>query len=282
MATIYPPNVVVERDLPRFFQTYTIATPKNQHARKAVIHVANSRNALKYGTGNLRVFLKAWDDSNVQQLLERNICGKHFAVAYRTSSTQRQDDLLMWCLLTTRIVEGFFLGSVEMTGNALVMAKQRGMIVLQSDGESIQGEEESAASTGRDRNRGRISNAYYLHPRLEGEESLVAALPSMVLDWLLEHPENTLADPIISLQETIYRFIKSENMEDRYMILEEVCQETEPDRAIGKQCSSDWKARCCYFVVPRSEGGNPITSKDAAIASAHRSLGDETIRRSGA
>ena len=185
LATVYPHDVVVERDLPRFFQTYSIATPQNKHARKAVIHVSNSRNALKYGTGNLKVLLKAWDDSNVNQLLERNVCGRNFEVAYRASTSQRQDDLLMWCLLATRIVEGFFLGSVEMIGNAFVLAKQRGMIILQT-GESSKDttpNDEDNEEESRDKN-GRISNAYYLHPRLSGEESFVAALPSMVLDWL--------------------------------------------------------------------------------------------------
>ena len=174
----------------------------------------------------------------MNQLLERNICGRNFEVAYRASTSQRQDDLLMWCLLTTRIVEGFFLGSVEMIGNAFVLAKQRGMIVLQT-GETSKyktSNDEGNEEESRDKN-GRISNAYYLHPRLSGEESFVAALPSMVLDWLLEHPENSLVDPIVSLQEAIYQFIKTENVEDRYMILEEICQDVEPNRAIGKQCT---------------------------------------------
>lgn len=247
LATIYPPNVVMERDLPRFFQTYSIATPNNKDARRAAIKVANSRRALKEGTGSLKVVLKAWDSSNIDLLLQRNVCGKNFEDAYRSSSQQRQDDLLMWCLLTTRITEGFFLESVEMIDNAFITARKRGMMVRKADESSS--EEEGT---------GRISNAYYLHPRLPGEEEAkTAPIPAMVLGWLLNHPENDLSDPSKSLQEAIYDAVSSmENGMDRYILLDEVCQATQPRRAIGKHCTNGPTEECCFFVVPEAVGGN--------------------------
>lgn len=158
MGTLYPPDVIMERDLPRFFRTYSIATPKNLPAREAVIKVANSRKALRHGTGNIKVILKAWDVSNIDLLLQRNnICGRDFERAYHdvTTSLQRQNDLIMWCLLANRIVDGFFLGSVEMFSNAFILSRKRGMMVQVQQDHSE-----------------RISNAYYLHPRLLGKRTI--------------------------------------------------------------------------------------------------------------
>ena len=69
-ATMYPPSAVVERDLPRFFWTYSIATPQNKAARKAVRKIVASRRALK--EPNVKVLLKAWDTFNVRQLVQHN------------------------------------------------------------------------------------------------------------------------------------------------------------------------------------------------------------------
>lgn len=281
IATRYPRTVVLERDLPAFFRTYSIATQNNKHARKAAIKVANSRRALKFGTGTQKVILKAWDSTHVELLLERNACGRNFELAYRASSQERQDDLLMWCLLTTRIVEGYFLESVEMIGNAFILAKKRGMIVRKAKGRSAAIEEGSLVDHG----TSRISNAYYLHPRLlEDTTSFMAPLPGMILQWLLEHPEDTLENPTISLEETIYTLISSEqSMTERYLILDEVCQESQPERAIGKQCTNNSEGICCYFVVPLMEGGHLAQKDDDEIATMQgRSLNDVLTEDSGA
>ena len=262
LATLYPPDVVMERDLPRFFQTYSIATPGNKNARKAAIKVSKSRKALREGTGNLKVILNAWDSSNIDQLLERNICGRKFEVAYRSSSQERQDDLLMWCVLTTRISEGFFLESVEMISNAFTVARKRGMLV-----------NKVVSKTEAD-DTGLISNAYYLHPRLPGEDSMTAPFPAAVLGWLLHHPEGDLEDPSKSLQQAIYDLASSDENKERYIILEEVCQTTQPSRALAKQCTQGPTKDCCFFVLPASACGHVGTSPEdeGDIASKRQSL----------
>jgi len=245
LATRYPRDVIMDRDLPRFFHSYSIATAHNLPARNAAIQFANSRNALQLRTGNLRVILKGWDTSHVDLLLERNLCGRQFERAYTNSSSpERQDDLLMWCLLATEITEGFFMESVEMINNAFTLARKRGMLVRKS-------------SDGGSSTRGRISNAYYIHPRLpeEDPDTINPPLPSQMLWWLHEHPESSLEDPTAAFQQALYDVAFSEAHQGRYMVLDEICQETQPKRAIAKQCSKETTDRCCYFVVPESEGG---------------------------
>ena len=250
MATLLPPSVITDRDLPRFFRTFSIATPNNKHARRALIHVAKSRRALNHGTGNLKVILKAWDHDTIARLIERNICGADFEVAYRLGTQERKNDLLTWCLLTTRIAEGFFQESVEMMSNAFLLNKKRGFVVVKADSGN------------------RLSNAFYIHPRLTPEDVAVgpALLPEEVLRWLLDHPEPSLENPVVSLQEKIYQLVSQEEQRDRYMHLDEICQDAPPtpDRAIARQCAESSSShahhlsdgnQCCYFVVRQAEGG---------------------------
>lgn len=261
LATLYPPEVVLERDLPRFFRSYTIATPTNRFARKAQVRIVNSRGALKHGTGTLPVLLRAWDETDINLLRERDFCGKDFEAAFVEGSQERQGDLVLWCLLATRVVEGSFLESVEMTNNAFITARKRGMIVQR------QRDVDDAPD------RATISNAYYLHPRLPGEEHLpMAPLPSKVLKWLFAHPEASLSDPKLALQDLLYQLTSSEENRGRYMILDEVCQGTRPKRSIGEQCSKT--GECCYFVVPQREGGkfDDISDDEEDEEAEHRRL----------
>ena len=250
LATMYPPNVLLERDLPLFFLTYSIATPENKEARKAAKRIAASRKAVKAGNGNLRVLLKAWDSSHVQKLLDRQICGMEFNQAYlSTKSQERRDDLIMWCLLATEVVEGFFLESVDMLESSFILARQRGIVI------------QSASSDKR------ISTAYYLHPRNLEVESSMATLPAEVLTWILANPEEVvpnLSEYRQMLQEYIHEAVFSERGTDNYLVLEEICQQTLPKRAIAQQCGVNGGPTegCCYFVVPESEGGAFSDSSD--------------------
>jgi hypothetical protein len=239
---MYPPNVVTERDLPRFFRTYTIATPENKEARMAAKRIAASRRAVKKGNGNIRVILKAWDSSNIEQLMQRQICGADFAQAYHyTSSQERKEDLVMWCLLATKVVEGFFLESVDMLESALIVARRRGIVVKSSSSDS------------------NVLNSYYLHPRNLEYETTKAILPSKVFAWILANTEDVVpstAEYRRMLQEYIHELVHSEGNIDNYMVLEEVCQPYPPKRSIGKQYGVDVfrPNDCCYFVIPESEG----------------------------
>jgi hypothetical protein len=133
VGTLDPPNVEVERDLPGIFRTYSIATPDNKEARRAVKKIVASHNALRKGLGNLKVLLKAWDGSNVTRLLERNICGANLRQAYHATATdERRADLVMGCLLAPRESEGVFLEAVQMTDSPFFFAKRRGIVVQSS------------------------------------------------------------------------------------------------------------------------------------------------------
>ena len=276
MATLLQPSVIMDRDLPRFFRTFSIATPNNKDARSAVIKVAKSRRALNHGTGNLKVILKAWDQDAIKRLIERNVCGPDFEVAHRLGSQERQNDLLTWCLLTTRIAEGFFQESVEMMSNAFLLNKKRGIVVVKADGSS------------------RLSNAFYVHPRLPPQDDAAgpALLPEEVLRWLLDHPESSLENPVVSLQEKIHQLVSHEEQRDRYMYLDEICQDVlpTPDRAIARQCVESTSSRhdhdlsdgdlCCYFVVRQAEGGTiRIPSIEKESQQQRRSLRDLSHRK---
>ena len=55
IATKYPNHVILERDLPRFYQTYSIATSKNEAARDAVNKIIRSRAQLRHRLGDTKV-----------------------------------------------------------------------------------------------------------------------------------------------------------------------------------------------------------------------------------
>lgn len=249
IGTLYPSGIIVERDLPRFFRTYSIATPNNKDARMAVRKVVSNRAALRRGAGNLKIHLKAWDESHVSQMLERHLCGVPFNDAYlSTTSVQRREDLVMWCLLTTQVVEGFFLNTISWNESPFIFAKNRGMIVkaYQSDN--------------------KILHSYYLHPRNLSYDSTLAVLPSKVLTWIFDHGEDVIENDVDyqqQLQEYIYQLSTSQGNDDgKYLVLEEICSSSSssstmqlpPKRSVGKQCYES-SGKCCYFVMPESEGG---------------------------
>ena len=243
-GTQYPKGVILERDLPRFFRTYSIATPENEIARKAVQRVCRSRSQLKRRAGIITSVLKAWDESNVHYLLSRGFCGTDFDRAYRQGSQERKDDLLMWCLLATQIVEGYFMESVEMIDTALFLTRKRGMVVQKELG-SVPGGKA-------------LSNAFYLHPRTNTTN--VEWIPSKALAWIISNPEDVLgapADARYLFQRFLHDLVIAQGNEDDFLVLEEVCQDHRPSRAIAVHCpDGDGSNDCCYFVVPEKYGGN--------------------------
>lgn len=63
-------------------------------------------------------------------------CGSDFSQVYPNSTEERKNDMVMWCLLATKVVEGFFLESVQLMDSALILAKGRGMVVKASSSSS--------------------------------------------------------------------------------------------------------------------------------------------------
>lgn len=92
--SIYPPGITIESDLPRFFRTYSVATPQNERARMAVIKMVNSRKVLRQRSGSYKTYLKTWDASSASILIERRICGSDFEAVYMASSAERKNDLV--------------------------------------------------------------------------------------------------------------------------------------------------------------------------------------------
>lgn len=257
LATQYPPEVIVERDLPRFFRTYSIATHDNEFAQDAVRKVQRSRTQLKRRAGIITTVLRAWDDSNVMGLLRRGICGPDWESAYHDGSQMRKNDLLMWCLLASRITEGFFQESVEFLDSPLFLLRKRGMVVQKSEpSSSSSGVEESPLS-------GALSNLYYLHPRTN--TTAVEWIPAKALAWLISNSEENLGGALEArrmLEHLLYDLTIQQGNEDDFVVMEEVCQHDRPERAIAMDCPKEETATCCYFVLPKKYGGKLLPPED--------------------
>jgi hypothetical protein len=271
-ATRFPPGVVLERDLPRFFRSYSIATPENEAARNAVRKVSRSRFQLKRRAGVIRTVLNGWDEKMVGNLLTRGWCGADFDGAYQRGSQERRDDLLMWCLLATRIAEGYFMESVEMIDTALFLTRKRGMVVRRRKESTPPrsgsgGGDDDNNNNNKYNNHDALSNVYYLHPRTNNTK--VDWIPTKTLAWMFSNPEDVLlggdgssspADARDLLQRYLGELVFADGNEDEFLVLEEVCQNSRPSRAIAVNCPDGEEdgagGGCCYFVLPERYGGN--------------------------
>ncbi len=242
LATRYPANVIMERDLPRFFRQYTIATPENFKARQAVIRMLKSREHLRRRAGRIKTVLKAWDDTNVDRLLNQGICGDEFEKAYRRANQPRKDDMLMWCLLASRVSEGFFKESLEMIDSPLFLTRKRGIVIKRQPPAGVAD------------GYGALSTSFYLHPR-KVDSTEIHRIPTKILSMLLSAPEQEMNDDAQDvIERMLYDQIVTQGNEDDFLILEEVCQGTRPERAIAfESVNSD---NGCYVVVPKKYGGN--------------------------
>lgn len=241
LSTRYRPEVVVERDLPRFFRHYTIATPENAMAREAVRKMLRDREQLRRRAGRIRTILKAWDDSNVEQLLNQGICGDDFEAAYRRSSQPRKDDLLMWCLIASRVSEGFFKESLEFIDSPLFLTRKRGIVIKRQPPAGVAD------------GYGALSTSFYLHPRIN-DSIAINWIPSKLLKMLVsttgQEGEDGGQDTI---ERMLYDLVVTQGNEKEFLILEEICQETRPERSIALETAENDDK--CYFVVPEIYGG---------------------------
>jgi hypothetical protein len=153
----------------------------------------------------------------------------------------------MWCLLATRLVEGFFLESVEMIDTALFLTRNRGMVVKRQ------------SPFGTEDDHGTLSNAYYLHPRMNNTD--IDWIPSKALAMLISSPEDVVGDPSEAremLQRFLYELVIAKGNEENYIVLDEICQQQRPHRAIAVNCphgGEEGSSGCCYFVVPERYRG---------------------------
>lgn len=248
LTTRYPASVIVERDLPRFFRQYSIATPDNVVAQDAVRKVLRSRQQLRQrSAGRIKSTLKAWDDSNVEQLIRQGVCGDDFAVAYSSVSQQQtKDDLLMWCLMAARATEGFFMESVEILDSPLFLTRNRGIVVKKQ------------STAGLSDGDGALSTSFYIHPRSNtNDASAVNWIPAKVLTNIISSSkEDVLDEDNIRnfVERMLYDLVVTQGHEKDFLILEEVCQDSRPERSIAIDTSKD--SNVCYFVLPKPYGGN--------------------------
>ncbi|CAJ1948146.1 unnamed protein product [Cylindrotheca closterium] len=234
LTSIYPPGIKIESDLPRFFRTYSIATPHNENARKAVIKMVNSRRVLRQRSGSYKTYLKTWDESSASMLIERQICGHDFESVYKSSSAERKNDLIMWCMMSVTKTEGFFLNSVELLESPLLLTKGKGIVVR------------SAASPSS------LSIDMYLHPRNMTHEDDMAIVPAQLLARMIETPESgSYSAYREEMEQRFHDIVFSDSNKEKYMILTEICQKDRPLFAISKKCES---SSCCYIVVPEEYG----------------------------
>lgn len=248
LATRYPTNVVLERDLPRFFRYYSVATPENAVAREAVQKVLRSRDQLRRRAGRIQTIVKAWDDSNVEQLLNQQICGDEFEVTYRSASQKRKDDLLMWCLIASRVIEGFFKESLEMIDSPLFLTRNRGIVIKRQP--------RAGVADG----YGAFSSSFYLHPRVNNN-SAIDWIPSKILAMLVSSPEvEGDVEGQELLERLLYDLVVTQGNENEFLVLEEICQEDQPERSTAFDTSNN--ADGCFFVIPEIYGGNFEPSDD--------------------
>ena len=232
-ASVYTGDIVLQRDLPRFFRSYTIATPENKVARMAVARSARSRNSMRE-TSEIKLKYHTYDAFGVDTLLDQQGCGQDFNEIYYSSSDKRKADMFMWCLLASKRVEAFLLDSVQMIQSPLSLTKGRGIVVRSSfDPEN------------------RLSNAFYIHPRkLVNKQSTMNAIPRKVIVWLLDHPETdqtSYEEYEGMMQAYINDLVYSEGGEENFIFLDEICQPYRPSRTIAEKCEDE---SCCYFVLP--------------------------------
>jgi hypothetical protein len=248
LATKYPNSVILDRDLPRFYLTYSIATRDNIEAQEAVKKVIRSRSQLKRRLGYIKALVKAWDAANIQTLVQsRGLCGDDFAQAFRSASDARKDTLLMWCLVASRVVEGYFYETVEMIDSALFLTRKRGIVVKRRPPTGLMEI---------DGHGGALSTSFYLHPR--HNHTLLEWIPSKALAMAISAPEEAFSNPLEAqemLERYLYDLVISQGNEEDYLVLDEVCQRERPDRAIGMDCPNGGNIDCCFFVVPERYGG---------------------------
>jgi hypothetical protein len=268
LGTMYPPAIIQDLDhqeLPRFFQTLSIVTPENVHARHEVARLAHSRTNLRDATA-FSTKVKVWDQSQFQIYLDHHVCGTYFTDMYEKArqqgDTDRQLDLAMWCLLTTKMVEGFFLPTIDWVDSPMAFLQQRGMVF---------------PSQTRDQDdQRRLSTSMYLDPRtpstLESFDptSRTAMLPSKMLTWILTNEPNhfeSSQEHRRAMELFLYELVHAEG-DDHFLVLEaHPCQDGQmlqpqkhSKRSMAKECipspngNGEWK--CCEFILPESEGGN--------------------------
>lgn len=248
LATRYGNNVVVERDLPRFFRQFSIATPDNAVAREAVTKMLRNRDQLRRRAGKIKTSVKAWDDSHVEQLLAQRICGDEFEAAYQRASQPRKDNLLMWCLLGSRITEGFFKESLEFIDSPLFLTRKRGIVLKRQP--------PSGLADG----YGALSTSFYLHPRINNSAD-INLIPTKVLSMLVSTPEEEADEGgEEAIERMLYELVETQGNEKGFLILEEICQDTRPERSIAVHTNKDGVR--CFFVVPKRYGGNFDSTED--------------------
>jgi len=241
LATRYPVNVILDRDLPRFFRHLSLATPDNVPAREAVRKVLRSRTQLRKRSDRIKTIVKAWDDSNVEQLLQQQICGADFVSAYNRGSQQMKENLLMWCILASRISEGYFKESVEMLNSPLFLTRKRGIVVRRQP------------STGVSDGNASLSTSFYLHPRSYNSSAINWA-PSKILGMLIsDGDQDADMDGQEKIERMLYDLVVTEGHENEFLILDEICQTIRPERSIAFESGKN--SGPCYFVMPEKYGG---------------------------
>jgi hypothetical protein len=274
LGTMYPPAIIQDLDhkeLPRFFQTLSIVTPENVHARHEVARVVHSRVNLR-ADSTFPVSVKVWDLAQFQIYLDHNICGPFFSEMYEKARHQgdvdRQLDLSMWCLLTTKVVEGFFLPSIDWVDSPIAFLKQRGMVFQTHTHTS------TTTATREDNDQPRLSSSMYLNPRssttFEEESSssssktMTAILPSKMLTWVLSNEPSHFESPQDyrrAMEMYLYELVHNAKGDHHFLFLEAHCYgqgqgQAHLKRSMAKECGRDNNDECCEFLLPESEGGH--------------------------
>jgi hypothetical protein len=134
-----------------------------------------------------------------------------------------------------------------MLDSALHMTRNRGIIVKKLGGAGVVEDGYVA-----------FSNSFYLHPRMN--KTSIEWIPSKILAMVISTPEGVVGGPAEAtemLQRYLYELVSADDVMDDFIVLEEVCRETRPERAVAIDCpNNEDTSGCCYFVLPDMYGGN--------------------------
>jgi hypothetical protein len=270
IMTIYPADMPIKRDLPRFFQSYAIVTPENLPARRAVRQVAAVRRiATDSGRFNQKLKLQAWEHEDFTRQLPGHsldsFCGAGFNNQYTYQQKQileseastgnvnvddrtRPDDLMYWCILQSGQHDGFVRWNV--TVEASLTRGMPGVVGVYTDLETGQR---------------RVRPSFLFLPIRERKKKndhedteMSTTVPFKMIKWLI-NPVNALytqADYEIAL----YKFIEEEA--DRWVLLHAACTVSErstldtTQRRVVTECHDDDKTTgedetCCAIYDPQ-------------------------------
>jgi hypothetical protein len=120
LLSVYPPHVALRRDLPRFFNQYSLATADNLATRQAVQHAQVLRQGATQAGSIYQQTIHVWPwelaqfrrQFSPQQVPMDAYCGAGTEAIF-TNRPELREEILIWCLLATGHDDGMLRFGVQ-------------------------------------------------------------------------------------------------------------------------------------------------------------------------